>query len=592
MELRRSLKLEALCYRKLPMKKILIVILVLVILVTGGYLFVRFSVLKSKNFKPDTTKSKSILDLRPQLIAKLRQLVKDGSDGLYNLSIGEIEPHISSGGIDMMTVQIVPDSVTLSKLKSSPVAPGEVFKISMDSFHIDGIGIEDLLHRNQVNLKTISFTGAVIERYQLIKLSSKKKKDTATLYQKLMKQMKRISINEILVKHGIFINHNFGQKNQPVKLDDIEIKMDNILIDSTTQFDQKRFLFAEEVQMSAKNLKERTEDSLYFIKCGRMDISTRENSITALDISVVPRYNRKEFESRLLARKYMFMLDIPKLTLSGINWWEIVNGKSIIAKEAKLENATCEAYLDRSLPFRKIKPNNFPHQILMRTPMPFSIAKMKMYHSKLVYTEFNPGTDQTGNVVVSDVNGTVVNMTNIPAKIRKNRFMVTTSTGSFMNRAPMDVGFHFDLSKHKTGNFTMDLKVGKLDSSILNPITGPLAEFIFKRGTIQKGVVHVEGNNFKARGKGMLLYKDLYLVAVKKSGDERGKVKQKKLLSFFGNILLIKNANPSKGEAPREEVFDSERNDHQPFFSLVWKTIYIGVLKSIGLPRKFGDKPY
>ena len=42
-----------------------------------------------------------------------------------------------------------------------------------------------------------------------------------------------------------------------------------------------------------------------------------------------------------------------------------------------------------------------------------------------------------------------------------------------------------------------------------------------------------------------------------------------------------------KGEAPREEIFGSERNDHQPFFSLVWKTIYIGVLKSIGLPNQF-----
>ena len=101
----------------------------------------------------------------------------------------------------------------------------EVFKISIDSFHIDGIGIEELLHRNQLNLKTISFTGPVIEMYQLKKLANvKKKNDTATLYQKLMKHMKRISINEILVQHGIFINHNFGQKNQAIKLDDIEIK--------------------------------------------------------------------------------------------------------------------------------------------------------------------------------------------------------------------------------------------------------------------------------------------------------------------------------------------------------------------------------
>ena len=88
------------------------------------------------------------------------------------------------------------------------------------------------------------------------------------------------------------------------------------------------------------------------------------------------------------------------------------------------------------------------------------------------------------------------------------------------------------------------------------------------------------------------MYKDLYLEALKKNNDKPGKIKKRKLLSFIGNVLLIKNSNPSGGKAPRRETFGSERNDHQPFFSLVWKTIFIGVLKSIGLPRNFADKSY
>jgi hypothetical protein len=139
------------------MKKILIGILVLIILITGGYLYIRFSVLRPKDIKPDTSTSKSIVDLRPRLIAKLRQIVKDGSDGLYNLSIEKIEPHISSGGVNMTIIRIIPDSLTVLKLKSSPDAPDVVFKISIDSFHIDGIGIEELLNMKSFNLKTISF---------------------------------------------------------------------------------------------------------------------------------------------------------------------------------------------------------------------------------------------------------------------------------------------------------------------------------------------------------------------------------------------------------------------------------------------------
>jgi hypothetical protein len=576
----------------LPMKKILILILTLIILLTCGYLYIRYHVLSSKDFKPDTANSKSILDLRPALIAKLQQLVKDGSDGLYNLSISEIRPHITSGGMDMINVKVVPDSLRLLQLKTSYVNPSEVIKISIDSFHIDGIGVGDLLQSNRIDLKTISLTRPVIEMYRLKKLAGNRKKDTTSIYQKLMKQVKRISIDRIQLHHATLVTHNFLQKNQSVKLGDFEIEMENMLIDSNTRQDQKRFLFAEKLQVSGRNLSGRTADNLYLVKCGSINLSTNEDRIRALDISVEPRYNKNEFESKFTARKYMFRVDIPGLTLSGINWWKMLNGKGIIAKEATLDDGTCEVYLDRSLPFRKIKPNNFPQQILMRVPVPFSLSKMRMHHSKLLYTEYNPGMEQTGSVVISNVNGTIVNMTNISTEIRKNRFMMSTSSGSFMNRIPMDVGFHFDLLKYKTGNFTMDLRVGGLDSSILNPITGPLAEFIVRRGSIQKGIVHLQGNNFKATGNGMLLYKDLYLVSLKKSDLQPGKIKQRKLLSFFGNLLLIKNSNPSKRQAPRKEIFDCQRNDHQPFFSLVWKTIFIGVLKSIGLPRNFANKRY
>jgi hypothetical protein len=139
-------------------------------------LYLRFSLLKSKDFKPDTTQSRSILDLRPQLITRLQQVVKDGTAGLYNLSIGKIEPHINSGGGDIMAVKIVPDSTILVRLKSSPDAPAEVLKISIDSFHIDGIGIGDLLHSNQVDLKTVSFSRPVIEMYRLKTLSGQKRR--------------------------------------------------------------------------------------------------------------------------------------------------------------------------------------------------------------------------------------------------------------------------------------------------------------------------------------------------------------------------------------------------------------------------------
>ena len=115
-----------------------------------------------------------------------------------------------------------------------------------------------------------------------------------------------------------------------------------------------------------------------------------------------------------------------------------------------------------------------------------------------------------------------------------------------MHKIPMRNGFTFNLSKYKTGDFTMDLNVGAIDTSILNPITEPMGEFMIKKGTIQRGIAHVTGNNFKGGGKGELLYKDLYLVGLKKDKNKPSGIKKKSIVSFFGNVFLIKNNNPKK----------------------------------------------
>ena len=68
-------------------RKSVIIVAAVFLLIVGGYLYLRFGYLKTKDFKPDTSKEKNPIDLRPSLIAKLQQLVKDGSNGLYILSV-------------------------------------------------------------------------------------------------------------------------------------------------------------------------------------------------------------------------------------------------------------------------------------------------------------------------------------------------------------------------------------------------------------------------------------------------------------------------------------------------------------------------
>lgn len=576
------------------MKRLYLVLIGIFIIAAGAYFYIRFDLLKSKDFKADYSKSKSVADLRPAIIAKLQQLVKDASGGLYHLSIDKIDPHISASSIDITEAVLTPDSAIVKDFDNLHTLPDDVFKISFSSLHIDGIGINDLLSKDHLSLRHILISAPVIEVYhkeQRYNKSLRIKNDSITVYKRIMKKMKSISIDTIEVVNGTFITHR-GAKNKINKFKEVSVIMNDILIDSTTEYDTKRFLFAKQAKLSTKNFYSRTPDSLYYFKCASINISTAENKITAHNFELHPRFNKKQFESHLHERKEMYNITIPKISLHGINWWNLTNQKNIIAHESMINNGSCKIFLDRSLPFRKVKINNFPHQILMRIPVPIYITAMHIRHCKLAYSEYNPGMDKTGTVYIDDLNGEVTNITNIHKQIKKHKLLVIKASGLFMHKIPMTNGFVFNLAKYKTGNFTMDLNIRDIDSSILNPITEPMGEFMIKKGTIQKGIAHVIGDNFKGSGKGELLYKNLYLLGLKKDKSKPSGIKKKSVLSFFGNVFLIKNNNPEKGEEPRVVDFNFKRESKTTFFSLVWGTIYTGILETIGLPQSFGKKSY
>jgi hypothetical protein len=510
-------------------------------------------------------------------------------DNMYYFRCASVNISTAKDKFTALNFELHP-TIHQQQFESDPHNPGESYKFTIPQITvhgIDGIDINGILSKDHLSLKNVLIKSPVIGVYE--KENQNSKTDTRTIYQKIVKKMKRISIDTFQVVNGTLITH---AKNRINKLNQIWIVMKDILIDSSTQYDTKRFLFAKQATLSTKNFYGRTTDNLYYFKCASINISTTDDKITALGFELHPRFNQKQFEGHLRERKEMYNLSIPKITLDSLSWSKLCNQKSIVANEAVISNGSCKIFLDRSLPFRHVKINNFPHQILMRIPVPISIAEMQIRQCNLAYSEHNPGMDKTGTVYIDDMNGEITNLTNMPEQIKKQHLLVIKSSGLFMHKIPMTNGFVFDLSKYTTGNFTMDLNIGDLDSAILNPITEPMGEFMIKKGSIQRGIAHVIGDNFKGTGKGELLYKNLYLIGFKKDKNKSSGIKKKSLISFLGNVFLIKNDNPEKGKKPRIVDFYLKRESKTTFFSLVWGTIYSGILKTIGLPQSFADKSY
>src|SRR5215203_6377845 len=103
------------------MRKTLWLILLPAVLLIGGFFYLRFSLRSSirddekaagrKAVVPDTLAGKKVstADLRPLFIRRVQQLVKKGSNGLYNLSISDVKVDVLASTLSLQGVMLTPD---------------------------------------------------------------------------------------------------------------------------------------------------------------------------------------------------------------------------------------------------------------------------------------------------------------------------------------------------------------------------------------------------------------------------------------------------------------------------------------------------
>jgi hypothetical protein len=572
-------------------KTFLIAAFILIVLTGAGYFYTRHGVLKAKDFKPDNTKAESIIDLRPSIIAKLQQLVKDGSNGLYILSVEKIEPDILSSKLDVIDGSIIADTAAIYQLDLSKQLPDDIFKIKFHALHMDGFGIEDILHKDKIDIANIHLSEPVIEVYHKSRKYNEKEKaanQQLTIYQRLKNQIKKIAIGKINIDHGKLILYNSDEKNHSTVFNDITINMGDVLMDSSTQYEKERFLFAKHAKLEARNYVVGTPDSLYKIKLGSISVTSETNKITILNAELKPNGGKKQFVKKLKGREEMYDVTTPKIVFSGVDWWALLNREKVISTTMDINGGEVNVFFDRSLPPAVNEPmNHFPHQLVMMIPYPVMVNKLNVHDLKVVYTQYNPETRSTGTATITNINAVANHVTNIPAEVKKYPFTDISTNGLFMGKTPLHVKFKLDLLQYRTGKFSAEVRMGELNKDLVNPISEPLGRFTVKRGRMHKGDAHITGDNSRINGTIAFYYDDLHLTPLRED-SANGHLIRNHVKSFFANWILLKNSNP--GNKFRSPGFSVVRDGHQNFVGFIWTSITVGILKTIGAPEKLAMK--
>ena len=576
------------------MKKIHILFIIIGVIVLGGYFYIRYALNTGGGFQPAVAKEvdkrpksgESDLDLRPKIIKKLQQLVKDGSGGLYNLSIHEVNPDVIAGRLDLGHVLLSPDSSVINQFEKTKNLPNDIFKVEIDSIHFDGVNVPGIVTGNSIDLDHLIIEHPIINVYHKSQeYNNHKGSDTSKVFQRIMSYMNRISVKDIQVKHAKLFDHNLSTKTTKT-FEGIAITGENLLIDSSTQCSNDRFCFTKSVNLTLRDYKMMTNDHFYTFKVAKVSISTDKQLMSFQNVDLIPVYSKQEFQKHIKIAKQRFTLTVPSVNFHNIDWWSLINGERFHAEEADVNNPKLNLYLNLSLPSAPVAPHGFPQQLLMQIPVPVHVNKTNIRGLNVEYEEYHPQSGKSGIIYFDGINGTVINTTNNQDVIKNKGVTTVSAAGRFMHFIPISAHIVFDLKQFKTGQFSATIDMGKFDASRLQNITEPMGLFLIKRGTVEKAHADVSANNYNGNGKVTLIYNDLHITPVKKDDDRASGYKKKSALSFVANTLVIKDENPSHENLRQPEV-SMKRDPKESFFNFIWKIALSGILKTTGIPEKY-----
>ena len=521
-------------------------------------------------------------DFEPLIKEKLQQLVLEGSDSLYRLDIDKIEVDISDAHIIVKNASLNIDSARLVLLDSLRRATNDVFKVSLKDLVIDGIGPDDFLKKKNIDLNVIYITEPVVEIFHHKRAYNYSPPDSVTLYKKIGKEVGHFSINQLSVLNIDFKYHNVSNGNKLTHFKNVSFDFRSILIDSSTQNDSTRFLYAKDAKITLSDYNITTPDSLYHFHVDSMILNAASRKLDLSNLSLKPVGDKEDFSKKLDYYKDRYDIAIKKASIQYIEWWQLLSEDGLTARQIKLDDGKVEIFADRTLRDpHKNKVGNYPHQILMRLKLPVMINNIDVNNFKVTYTELNAKTGKKGTITYDDISGSFTNITNRKEVIDQNKYFSLNANAKLMNAGALHALFKFDLANANTGNFSLDLEVGNMDGKELNTATKPLGLFEIKNADIKKILLHMNANDNNSNGTVTFYYNELQVDVLKQDEEQHNKLKKRGLISFIANNFVIKQSNTSDDNNKDPKHVSYKRDPEKSFFNLIWKTLFTGLSMTV-----------
>jgi hypothetical protein len=334
-------------------------------------------------------------------------------------------------------------------------------------------------------------------------------------------------------------------------------------------------------ELSSDGFSINTKNGVYKITVGNLTIANDMTAQIKIDgIHLKPLLSEKAYGIKNKQQKDLYDFDFNNIVLTGVNIKELISDNKIEMEEASVQPQV-RIFADRTLPADDTSSRfgTYPHQALVKLGFPFYIKTLHLVDGLVSYRERGSESGLVGELFFDKLNGAITNVTNIPDKIKENPLCILDVKAMFLGKGNFSTKWVFPLNT-TNGSFDLSGHLGQIDAHILNPVVKPLGLMTIKDGNIDGLTFNVKGNDYGTTTGLSLLYHTLDMNILKKTtgADGKSQLKKKGFLSFIAGIV-IKPDNPLNGETRKIDGLAYKRDLHNPFFYVVWTSIFTAAKK-------------
>jgi hypothetical protein len=517
---------------------------------------------------------------KPLLTEKIKEEVYSGSNHLYQVNFKDIHLNLITGNLVLDSVFLTPDTNVFNQLKAIKKAPTHLFRIKLAHLKLSRIGILTAYFDKKIKINSILLDHPSID---MIYHRVPKKIDTTeveqTLYQQISKSIKSIRVGSITIVDADFDYYSGLKKLNGVQHLTLDAK--DILVDSLSQYDTTRVFHAKNIGFKLSGYKSTTQDKMYTISIDTVRGSFNKKTLNVRGLKLTPLYPDLTFSRKYNAQKDRYDLNFKEINLTGVDFISLNNDGNLHAKRLIIGPAKVEVFLNRELPPPNFdKGRNYPHNALKRLPIETLIDTLSVNKVDIDYTEYNVKTKERGTLHLTDLSGKILNITNDSLRLVKKNHAYADLTTHVMGTGKLNVKIDFNLTD-KAASFSYVGHVSPFNLKVLNPLSKSLGLVTIDDGNVKSVDFNISANERGSSGTVKFAYNDLKINLLKE--DENGVKEKKGLLSFLANTILIKNDNPTKGEALRISKITFVRVPQASFFNLMWKSVFIGIRETVGI---------